>query len=67
MSNPTDIEAIEARLKSAGVTVADFCERAAIHRATWQRWKKAGGNRPNWATWDRVLAQLAEIEARTAA
>jgi hypothetical protein len=61
-SHPTDIASIEARLKAAGVTVDDFCKRAGIHRATWQRWK-AQDNRPYLDTWQRVTAVLDELEA----
>lgn len=48
---------IEARLRSAGISINDFCSSVGVHRATWQRWK-SGAVSPRLDTWRRVLAEL---------
>jgi len=53
---------IESRLTSAASSVDAMCKMAEIARSTWVRWK-AGRNSPNFETWDRVEAAVAEIEA----
>lgn len=47
----------EKRLKSAGVTVEDFCRRVQIDRATWYRWR-SGEMTPSVTTYERALAAL---------
>lgn len=57
MDIQTEIRQIEGRLKSTGVSVDDFCQRAGINRATWQRWK-GGSGKPMLASWLAVLDAL---------
>lgn len=60
MLTTNDIPTIESRIRAAGMTMDDFCRTAGIDRATWQRWK-AKMNRPNWATWERVVTAVEDI------
>lgn len=57
MNFQTVIIEAEARLSATGITVDEFCERAGIHRATWQRWK-AGTTEPQMRTWRRIEEAL---------
>lgn len=53
MSLLQTIVGIEERAKAASLSVDQFCERAQIDRATWQRWK-AGKTKPSFDAWQRV-------------
>jgi transcriptional regulator with XRE-family HTH domain len=48
-SDPTTqdfVTRVEAGIKSAGITVDEFCKAARVNRATWQRWK-SGKHHPH--------------------
>lgn len=62
---PDQINAIEARLKLAGVSVDDFCKSCGIWRQTWTKWK-SGQNEPQMRVWRRVQAALASLPQRAA-
>lgn len=51
------IAAVEERAKERGLSVADLCVAAHVHRATWQRWK-AGRGEPGVTQWDAVEALI---------
>jgi transcriptional regulator with XRE-family HTH domain len=58
MALKEDMQALEARLKDAGFTVADLCRAAKIARSTWDRWQR-GETEPNTKTW-RIAVLAAE-------
>lgn len=60
MTIPQTIEAIEARARTAGMTVDEFCKGARIDRATWQRWK-AGKTKPSFDAWSRVMGRAESL------
>lgn len=55
MDVPTEVSAIEGRLKSAGFPVAELLRRANVDVAQWQRWK-AGNQSPLLSTWSKIIA-----------
>lgn len=65
------IEAIEARLRASGVSVARMLRQADITSSTWTRWKAGSTAAPRGKVWARVeeaADHLApQAEAREAA
>ena len=66
MSASFDIPALETRIKAAGLSIDQFCDRASVDRATWQRWK-AGTTKPLWETWMRVQSAVSALPERAEA
>ena len=62
MSGTADFEDIERRAKAAGLTIDQLCERAEVHRSSYQRWKadKIG---PTMRKWNALMAALKAAEA----
>lgn len=60
MNIPQRIAEMERQLKAAGSSVGALCERANIARSTWTRWK-AGDVKPNWTTWEAVIAAADQL------
>lgn len=51
----TDIQNLDAGLRRAGVTDADFCALAGINLSTWWRWR-SGAAEPRWSLWRKAKA-----------
>jgi hypothetical protein len=62
------IPEIETRLREAGITVDEFCEKCEIDRATWQRWKRTDDGRttPRLDVWRRVVANVPQAKGEAA-
>lgn len=56
------IEAAEAAIRKAGLTLGAFWVRVPVHGTTWQRWRN-GITKPRMETWERVEAELARLPA----
>jgi len=65
MHIPTSIAQIEQAARAAGLSVDQFCERAEVDRATWQRWK-AGTTTPRLDKWMRVQSVAASLPSAAA-
>lgn len=55
MHIPSEVLAIEGRLKAAGVPVQSLLEAAEVDRSTWTRWK-SGSFQPRLSKWFDVAA-----------
>lgn len=55
------IDAIEARLKARGVSVARMLRHADITSSTWTRWKAGTTAAPRGQVWARVEAAADEL------
>jgi hypothetical protein len=55
------IDAIEARLKTRGVSVARMLRHADITSSTWTRWKAGTTAAPRGQVWARVEAAADEL------
>lgn len=62
---PSQVATIEQQLAEANMSVNEFCRRARINRATWQRWK-AGKNQPHPTMWGMVENVLQTIPGEAA-
>lgn len=60
MNIPAEVESIEARLKEAGLPVAELLRRARVDVAQWQRWK-SGKQDPRMGTWSKITAAASEL------